>query len=162
MSPDSFVTFTWSTDYSFYWFGTGVLSSGVVPTSGGYVAADLSSTNATTFNIEDNTPEFSEPTAGGPTGVFSIMGGPDIPNLVFSTGIGMSGFATFMKQAYINVNQEFNPDGAAYWIGASTALIQTTEILTQGSVSNTATFQFSPNTFQLTATLGEDNQWSIA
>lgn len=156
----SFMTFIWSIDYSFFWFDTGKLIEGVIPYMGGSVSASLESNNSTTFNIEDNTPEFLPTISGEPPYEFLIMGGRDIPNSAFSTGIGMSNSATFLQQSYSNIQQEFSPD-STFWV-AATSQVQAMEVLSQSTISNTTMFTFPVNVYSLTGTLGEDNLWIIS
>ncbi|MDO5969867.1 hypothetical protein Q4Q35_08605 [Flavivirga aquimarina] len=156
----SFITFTWSLNDSFWWLNTGKLQADVIPKSGGSVSASLTSNNSTTFNIENNTPQFSTPVSGTPSDAFLIMGGNNIPNFTFSTGIGMSNFATCIKQTYVNTSQEFDSN-TTYWVAATTSQKQVSETLSLTNISNTETFSFPLNTYNLTATLGEDNIWSI-
>jgi hypothetical protein len=159
IGPGSFMTFIWSIDYSFFWFDTKKLMEGVIPFIGGSISASLKSNNSTTFNIDDNTPEFLPTISGDPPCEFLIMGGRDIPNSVFSTGIGMSNSATFLQQSYSNIQQEFSPD-STFWVAASSQ-IQTMEAL-KDTISNTTMFTFPINVYSLTGTLGEDNLWIIS
>jgi rhizosphere induced protein len=157
----AFMTFNWSVNYSFAWFNTGSLKAGIVPMSGGQVPANLETNNSTIFSVENNTPQFSTPISGAPSGQFLTMGANDIPNSTFSTGIGVSGFATLIGQSNANTQQNFNSD-ATLWVGATTTLMQTTEVLHQDNISNTSEFIFPLNIYSLTATLGENNLWTIA
>jgi rhizosphere induced protein len=161
VGPSAFITFVWSLDYSFFWFDTGSLQQGIVPLMGGSISATLNSNNSTTFNITNNTPGFSIPTAGSPSNQFLIMGGNSIPNSTFSTGIGISNSATFLMQTYVNTPQTFNANQSIY-VAATTTQIQVTETLNQNTINNTTMVTFPINTYNLTATLGEDNLWTIS
>ena len=156
----SFITFKWSLNDSFWWFNTGNLQEQVIPKSGGSVSASLTSSNSTTFNTDNNTPQFSTPVSGTPSNEFLIMGGDNIPNFTFSTGIGMSDFATYIKQTYANTSQEFGSN-TTFWVAATTSQKLVTETLNQTNISNTEIFSFPLNTYSLTASFGEDNLWTI-
>src|SRR5438309_24929 len=54
IAPQSYTIFRWAVNYSFFWFDTGNLQTGVIPKSGGCKSASLTTNNYTTFNIEDN------------------------------------------------------------------------------------------------------------
>lgn len=160
IGTQSFMTFRWTTDYSFHWFNTGKLQIGVTPGSGGSITADLSAGNQTTFDTKDNTPQLSIPVQGTSPEQFSIIQGSNIPNNIFSTGIGMSGFAISVKQSYVNSAQTFDPD-TTFWVAATMQQIQTMEVLSQDLISNSSVFAFPLNVYTLTATLGENNLWTV-
>jgi rhizosphere induced protein len=168
MGPGTFITFAWSIQYSFFWFDTGPLQAGTIPLLGGSNAASLPSNNSTTFTIEDDTPGFTPPVAGEEPGKFYIMGGSTIPNLVFSTGMGLSGNAVFIQQALANTPQVFNTGmdsgttTVSYGVAATTTKIQPMQVLVQGSIGNSTLFTFPVNTFTRTAVLAENNTWSIS
>ncbi len=156
----SFIIFTWSLNDSFWWFNTGNLQEEVIPKSGGTVSASLTSNNSTTFNIENNTPQLSIPVSGTPPDEFLMKGGNNIPNFTFSTGIGMSNFSTYIKQANANTAQEFDSN-TTFWVAAATSQKEVTETLGQTKISNTAMFSFPLNKYSLTAYFEEDNLWTI-
>ncbi|AUP80210.1 protein RhiA [Flavivirga eckloniae] len=161
IGKNSFIIFTWSLEDSFWWFNTGDLQIDVVPASGGDISASLPSNNSTTFSIVDNTPKLSSAVSGTPSDKFLIKGEDNIPNYTFSTGIGMSDFATYLKQSYTNTSQEFDSN-TTFWIAATTSQKQVTGVLSQTNISNAAIFSFPVNVYNLTASLGEDNLWTIS
>lgn len=160
IGTQSFMTFRWSADYSFHWFDTGKLQVGVTPGSGGSIAADLSTGNETTFDSKDNTPQLSPPVQIASPSGFSIVQGSNIPNNIFSTGIGMSGFAISVKQSLVNTMQMFDSD-TTFWVAATTQQIQATAVLSQDAIMNSSVFAFPLNVYNLTATLGENNLWTV-
>lgn len=156
----SFITFKWSVCYSFYWLNTGTLQPGIVASSGGLENADLSTANSTTFDIKDNTPQLYIPIQTMPQGVFSIAQSANIPNGVFSTGIGMSDFPILIKQSLTNTIQTFGIN-TTYWVAASTQQTAGMQVLSQGNISNSAAFTFPLNQYNLTTILAQDNTWSV-
>jgi hypothetical protein len=160
ISTGSFMTFIWSVDYSFFWFDTEKLTEGIIPFIGGSIPASLKTKNTTTFNIENDSPEFSPAIFGNPSDKFSIMGGDSIPNSKFSTGIGMSASATFLQQCYLNSPQSFNSN-PVFWVSASPQ-VQLNQVLSQDTIPNSAMFSFALNQYSLTATLGIKNSWTIS
>lgn len=155
----SFMTFRWSMEYGFSWLNTGRLEAGSTPLSGGYVLGSLTTANSTTFDIVENTPELATPSPGDPADLFLIHGGEDLPNRIFSTGIGMSGSAAIVMQTYANTPQQFSAN-TSYWVGATTRQIRHNEVLQQDVIPNSSEFHFPANTYSMTLKLGEDNQWS--
>jgi hypothetical protein len=157
----SFITFKWSVDYSFFWLNTGKMEAGIVPYSGGYTPASLSTANSTTFDIKDDTPQLSGSVQGPSPEEFSIIQSGNVPNAIFSTGIGMSGFTTFIQQSYANTSQAFRSDASIY-IAAATQPMQAMQVISQGSIPNSIAITFPLNICDLTAILGEDNLWTVS
>lgn len=157
----SYVTFVWSENLAFVWLDTGILGTGVTPSSGGSLSASLESSNITAFEIVSETPQFSTPTQGSPSDMISIEVGNSVPNSVFSTGVGMSGFPIIVGQSYQNVTQNFGLD-TTFWVAATTSKIVVSEVLIQQAVSNSTSFAFPPNVYGLTAILGSNNLWTIS
>ena len=71
----------------------------------------------------------------------------------------MSGQGAFAQQAFANVTQQYTPK-PKYFIAAAQH-IQMGQVLAR-SVSNTAEVEFPKNKFELNATIGEDNQWTVS
>ena len=159
IAPGNSITFSWSIDYSFVWGSTGELQPGVRFNASGVVPAELTGKNLTTFTVIDGAPQFEPPTTGGERGSLTINEDVSVPNQGFSTGIGMSGQGTFVQQALQNTTQIYTPI-PKYFVAAGTQ-IQMGQVLTS-TVTMDAEVEFPPNVFKLTATLGDDNLWSIS
>ncbi len=153
----SSITFTWNINYCFVWGITGTVAPGVTFSAGGQIPCDPSVNNYTTFSMLNNTPSLSQAAPGPQSGSLIISEDSSIPNSIFATGIGMSGYGTFVQQALAYTMQAYTPK-PQYWIAAATQ-IQMGEILPQ-IVSMTA--EFDPNGDDITATLGQNNLWSIS
>ena len=160
LSVQSYITFTWSADYSFFWFDTGALQPNVIPFAGGIQDAALPLANYTAFDVKNDTPQLAVPTGSDVQDQFSILPGADIPNGVFSTGIGMSGFATFVQQSFINVMQSFGTN-ASFWVAASTNQVNVNQVLVQTDSLNSISFSFPSNIYSLTAVLQANNTWIL-
>jgi hypothetical protein len=159
LSTNSYIKFIWSTNNTFVWYGEGILTPEVVFLMGGTQTAILETENQTTFSFNENTPQLSSGIAGIPGNQFLINIDSDVPNNVFSTGIGMSDLGTFVKQCYVNTEQQYVPI-TQYRVAASSEM-QTTQVLPPEDPSTSAAFQFPINVYDLTATIGEDNIWVI-
>jgi rhizosphere induced protein len=113
----------------------------------------------TTFSLNNNAPQLSVPVTGGQSGSLTINEAANVPNGTFSTGIGMSGYGTFVQQALANTTQVYTPK-PQYWIAAATQM-QMGTVLAQ-TVNQAATFSYGPNIYTVNATLGQDNTWTIS
>ncbi|UTW64740.1 protein RhiA [bacterium SCSIO 12741] len=158
ISVGSSIRFNWTIDYSFVWGNTGTVTPGVTFDAGGTVPCDLAGENMTTFSLDNNAPQLSTPVEGGQAGSLTINEAGNVPNDVFSTGIGMSGYGTFVQQAYANTTQVYTPE-PEYWVAAATEM-QMGVVLAQ-TVNQAASFKFEPNVYSIKATLGSDNLWTI-
>jgi rhizosphere induced protein len=152
------ITFSWGIDYSFVWGQTGTVAPGVLFSASGVKPCSLTGANQTTFSLDNNAPQLSTPTTGGQAGSLTIKEAPNVPNSVFSTGIGMSNHGTFVQQAYANTTQVYTPE-PKYWIAAANQM-QMGVVLAQ-TVTQAMDFAFPSNVYTLYADLGEDNTWVI-
>jgi rhizosphere induced protein len=158
--PATSVKFQWSIDYSFVWDATGMLQPGVTFDASQVVAADPSDTaqNAVTFDYPDGAYKFDTGQQGPASGHLYIYESKTIPADQASVGIGMSGSGTFAVQAQPNLNLVFTPD-PSYWITAGT-FVQG-QVLDIETVTNPAEIVFPENVYSMTATLGQNNAWSV-
>lgn len=160
ITPGSKITFVWETDYSFVWANTGPLQQGVIFNTSQTVQCNPDGNNVTTFSMDDNVPQFSPPVPEGQSGTLTIHEAGNIPNNVFSTGIGMSGQATFASQAIINMTQIYTPSNPQYFVAAGNS-----EHMGQvlgGTVNMSKEVAFPVNVFNMYATLEENNTWNIS
>ncbi|MCC8460055.1 protein RhiA [Photorhabdus aegyptia] len=155
----AFFTFKWSTDFSFVWGRTGVLTNGVVFEAGQVVDANPKDKNIITFDTSDNTPAFRSATEVGEGGILTIKQNRNIPNSLYTTGIGMSRHGTFVQQALANTTQLYTPE-PKYYIAVGIG-IQIGQVLAQ-TVSQTSELIFPPSVYNLTATLTDAQTWLIS
>lgn len=159
IASGAYFTFKWSIDYSFIWGRTGVLTNGVVFEAGQIVDANLEDKNVITFNTSENTPTFGEITDGGKKGILTIKENKNIPNNLYTTGIGMSKQGTFVQQALANTTQLYTPE-PKYYIAVGIG-VQMGQVLAQ-TVSQSSELLFKPSVYNLTATLTDTQTWSIS
>ncbi|MFD1820601.1 hypothetical protein SAMN04515674_10446 [Pseudarcicella hirudinis] len=159
ISVGSRITFRWSLDYSFVWGNTGSVFPGITFDAGGVRDCSLTGANTTTFSMDNNAPQLSTPVPGGQPGSLTIYQSSNIPNGVFSTGIGMSGSGTFVQQALANTVQQYTPQ-IKYWVAAASQM-QMGAVLAE-TVSQAQSFAFPINVYTVNANLGPDNQWTIS
>jgi hypothetical protein len=160
VSPGSYVEFDWSIDYSFVWGNTGVVQPGVNYVAGGIKPCSLTGNNQTTFSLDDYAPQLSDPTPGGQPGSLTVKIAGNVPNLMFATGIGMSGHGTFVQQALLNSFQVYTPEEPKYFVAAATQM-QMGVVLPE-IIAGAAEVKYPINVYKLTATLGPDNTWKIS
>jgi hypothetical protein len=166
--PSTNLAFRWTIDYSFSWSETGELKPGVYfdasqtwpadPSVDG-VSTDRSGGNQIGFSHESNAYRFtSTPTPGAQTGSLYIKQDAKIPLKQASVGIGMAGSGTFAVQSQPNLNLTFTPH-PKYFLAAGT--FTQGEVLDVGSITNPVEIRFPANVFSMTATLNEDNTWTV-
>ena len=159
LAQGSTITFDWTIDYSFVWGRSGIVQPGVNYNAGGDVPCSLQGDNQTTFSAENNTPRFSTPVSGGQAGSLTINEDASVPNLVYSTGIGMSGQGTFVQQALANSPQVYTPE-PTYFIAAGSQ-IQMGQVLAQ-TITGSGQVTFPQNVFTMYATLSDQQLWEIS
>jgi len=160
ISKNDWVKFQWSSDYSFIWAHTGLLTADKTYDAGGSCACSPTGNNLTTFELLDNVPTLSNPTTGGTDGSFTIQEGSSFPNNTYSTGIGMSGQGILAKQALVNTKQIYSSE-YQYYIATSDEEIEAGYILEQ-SITCSPEIIYSNNIYDLTISLNIDNTWSIS
>lgn len=159
ISPGTHIQFQWSIDYSFVWADTGTLQPGVSFNAGSNQPCTPSGSNETTFSLINGAPQLSPSTPSrDQEGSLIIQESDTVPNLMYSTGIGMSGQGTFVQQALQNTKQTYTPE-PIYYIAAGNQ-VQMGQVLTS-TVTMDAEVKFPPNVYNLTATLGKNNEWTI-
>lgn len=158
ISQNGYIVFQWDTSYNFVWNGTGVLQSGVIYTTGQIIGCDPQNNNTTTFDLVDDTPTLSKATPGGVAQTLTITSSANIPNNTFATGIGMSGQGTFLQQALANVGQTYTVNPRYYVAIGQTQQMQ--QVLS-ARVNNTIEIKFPVNQYKATATLSQEQTWSV-
>ena len=159
ISPGSSITFQWTEDYSFVWSNTGILAAGSVYDAGGIKPCNPQLNNVTTFSLDDDAPQLSEAVPGGQPNTLTIQHAGNIPNNVFSTGIGMSGQAIFLKQALVNTTTICSPDLKIYLAAGDN--IQIGQVLNP-TITGSIPIEFPINVKKLHATLNQDQSWIIS
>ena len=157
MAPHTEITFTWTPDYGFVWGATGSLKPGINFNASEYLPGGLTANNTIEFSNANNTPQFSAPATGNPSGSLVISDASNVPNNVFTVGIGMSGAGTFVTPAGPNLTHAFTPT-PTYWIAAGTN-VQRGTVLDVTTITQNTEVVFPVNTYQLTYSLGQDNLW---
>lgn len=159
--PGTQVRFTWDdADLSFVWAGTGQLSPGIVVDASQIVPADLQQNNGITlsYDAQNRTFFLHDPTDGGPPGTLYVRQDTTIPMNAVATGIGMAGKACTVVQAMPNMITTFTPRPNYFLCFGNLVQGQLFELFT---VSQPQPVEFPPNVYALTATLGQDNQWTV-
>jgi hypothetical protein len=159
ISPGSKITFNWTIDYSFVWGNSGTVIPGVNYQAGGIKPCSLTGPNQTTFSLDNNAPQLSAPITGGQAGSLTVNQASNVPNNVFSTGIGMSGQGSFVQQALQNAPQIYTPT-PKYFIAAANQM-QMGMVLAQ-TITGSAQVAFPSNVFTMYATLGDNNLWTVS
>ena len=151
--------FSWQDNHQFVWSSTGIVAPGITFKASGIKECDLQDANTTTFTFQDDTPDLSDPVFGGDAGTLYINAGGEIPANTFAVGVGMSGSGTFVANTGPNLRHIFTPK-PAYYIAAINEVEQG-EVMDIKTITQTAEIKFPINVFKMTATLQENNAWSI-
>ena len=158
VAPTTRIRFSWGIDYNFVWGQTGVLMPGVEFFASQVVDCNVTDQNTVKFGLSGG-PSFSSPYSGPPEGSLVINSGADVPNMVYSVGIGMSGHGTFAVQAGTNLQSMIRPT-PEYWIAAAPNM-QIGQVLGVNTSQQNAKAQFPAGIYSLDCTMGQDNLWSI-
>ena len=153
------VTFDWRLRYDFVWSDVGALAPGVSFRASGAQPCSPSGDNYTQFDRLPG-PGLSVPVKGEPAGSLVINDNKDVPASAFSVGIGMSGAGTFVQQAGPSLKHQFTPTPAYYVAAGEDTKVG--DILDIESITPTAEVRFPPDVYGLVATLGTNNQWTVA
>lgn len=158
--PGVTVDFRWYVDYCVSWSETGVLLPGVRYAESQIIDADPSSTakNSFDFSMKNEEYTFQNSSTSKNTGNIEIRCSNNIPNRNASIGIGMNGKTAFATQALVNNNFIFIPK-VRYWLVFGR--YQSGEVMDVNRLSNAIEIKYSPNEYAITATLGEDNRWTL-
>ena len=150
------VNFQWKAAYNFVWGETGSLHPGAIFYAGQVIDANPEGANKTTFSANP-TPSFSPPVMAPPAGSL-IIACQEVLSDLYSVGIGMAGFGTYVAQAASNLNFQFTPATPSYWIGFETD-IRTGTVLDLGAIPDQTEVIFPPDVFSATRTLNEAGKW---
>lgn len=153
-------SFTWTEDYSFQWAQTGVIEEGIVYRAIQNTPTDLTKLNQITFDKNDYGYLYTKQLTNGYSGGLTILTSSSIPNHDASVVIGMSGNGVFAKQATPNATFIFEPH-PQYFIAFGT---YQQGIVVDSSIQygNPQQLLFPPGVYVLTATLNQDNTWTVA
>lgn len=158
--PGAQVRFSWDdADHCFVWAGAGQVSPGVVLDVSQVVPADLAESNQISFSydVPNRTFYFSKQQSGSPSGIFAIRADDTVPVGAVVVGIGMAGKPSAVRPAQPNMMYSFmpRPDYQLAFGNLTQSEIIDPQTLPTHPVS------FPPNVYALTATLGEDQQWTV-
>lgn len=158
--PGTQVRFTWDdADYCFVWAGTATVSPGVILDVSQVVQAQLTQDNQIDFSYDatNRTFFFSKQQNGPQPGTLMIRADNTLPVNAVAVGIGMAGKPSAVLPAQPNMMYSFQPrpDYRLAFGNLTQSEIVDPETLPTQAVS------FPPNVYALTATLGEDNQWTV-
>lgn len=156
--PKAQITFKWEINYTFLWGQTGFLQPGVSFEAGMAIPAHPEAGDTTKFSVTPG-PNLTPAQTGGATGTLTIYDQSDVPNSKFSVGIGMGDAGTFATQAGTNLKHVFTPT-PSYWVAAGIDQ-QVGTVLDIQTVTQTAPVVYPDNVYSLTATLEDDNTWTI-
>lgn len=150
--------FTWSIDYNFTWSEVGELIPGVVFDAHQLWPADLVTANHVDFTRYDGAYTFLDQRKGAQAGNLYIHQDDTIPLREASVGIAMGGKASFAVEAQPNLTEVFIPH-PTYWVAFGDYVEG--QVLDVETITNKAVVEFPPNVYNMTATLGADNAWTI-
>jgi hypothetical protein len=157
-APATKVVFKWTIDYSFVWAETGMLVPGLLFIATQEWEADLTTTNQVTFT-RDPSYTFKDQTQGPQDGALYIQQDSTIPSGMAAVGIGMSSSGVYAVQAQPNILAKFSSH-PQYWITFG-QFVQG-EVLDIGQVvGQAANIKFPANVYQMTATLDQNNNWTV-
>lgn len=158
--PGTQVRFTWDdADLSFVWAGTGQVSPGVILEVSQVVPAGTNDGNLINFSYDpgNRTFFFSKQQSGGPAGSLTIIADSSLPVGAVAVGIGMAGKPSAVMPAQPNMTYNFTPRPdyrLAFGNLTQSEVIDPETLITQ-SIS------FPPNVYALTATLGQNQKWTV-
>jgi hypothetical protein len=160
-APTTTITFNWTIDYCFAWDEIGELVPGVIFEAAQIWDADPRGDNCVTLSmLEGGIYTFSDLKHCGYDGNLYIYGDRSLPVRQAAVGIGMAGAATHVAPAQPNWLWVYTPKPLyLYWITFGT--FEPGEILDVDSITHKAPVHFPPNVYSMTATLNEDNTWTV-
>ena len=159
IGPGDQTSFQWKVNYQLMWSANGVIRPGVTFSAEGRKDCDPRTRNTSKFTFVNDEPELADPFFSGEKGQLYIRDGSNVPSKQFAVGVGMSGNPTFAVDAGPNVSHVFTPT-PTYYI-AAVEEVREGEVMDIETITQYAPIKFPPNVYTATATLKEDNTWSI-
>lgn len=154
---------SWTIDYGFVWSETGKLRPGVSFVASGYQPADPGGNNSSTFDLEGG-PGLSRPEKQALNGELIIRDSKIVPPDRFSVGVSMSQVGVFAVQAGPSLMHRFEVAtggyGPTYWVAAGHG-VEVGDVLRADTLTPTAEVRFPTSVFNMKATIGTDNEWTI-
>jgi hypothetical protein len=151
------VQFTWTIDYNFVWFDYAPIRSQQIE------PAALSSTNSIVLSHNQYGFYFQPPQSSGIVNTLSIAEDNSLPvanNAV--VGIGVHNAGTFAAAVTPNSNLTFTPaSNLSYWISFGQYTFEVNDPLTIATLNNPGKISFPYGVYTMTATLNQDNTWTI-
>lgn len=154
------VIFDWDIQHCVSWGETGELRPGVRYTASQINDADPSNTSKNSFDFlkRNNAYTFQNSSVATSKGTIGIHCRDNIPNRDASIGLGMNGKTAFATQALMNFNFIFMPK-VRYWLAFGR--YEVGEVMDLHRSTNAVEIRYSPNVYEITATLGEDYRWTL-
>ena len=121
---------------------------------------DPTGKNTTYFAVVNGIPELSDPVAGSDSGTLAIIDGSDVPQNIYSVGVGMAQNAIFAANAGPNLKHTFYISTPSYWIAAMNDVKQG-DVLYPNTISQKTELNFPPNVYSLRVTYDGDNTWTV-
>lgn len=159
-APGSKVTFTWTTNYCFFWSEYNLISSEISANAGQVIEADAEDINTVEIGVDDyDATSFSPPRGGGVSGTLTIEQMESIVPGRTLVGIGMSGAAVMGVSANPNTISTFRLQ-PNYWITFGN--FQTGEIIDPEQISSAVEITFAGGTHNRTVVMGLDNLITVS
>ena len=158
-APTTTVVFTWSTSYCFVWDEVGEFTPGVVFEAAQTWGADLRDRNCVTLAmLKEEIYTFTDLRHCGHDGSLYIFGDSSLPIKQAAVGIGMAGKPIYAAPAQPNWEWVYTPK-PTYWI--TFGEYEPGEVLDVELIVFKAAIQYPNNVYSMTATLHEDNTWTV-
>jgi hypothetical protein len=151
------VQFTWTIDYNFVWFDYAPIRSQQIK------PANLSSTNSIVISHNEYGFYFQQPQSVSVNQQLLISEDDSLPSVNNAVvGIGIHNAGTFAAAVTPNSNLTFTPaSNLSYWISFGQYTFEVNDPLTIATLNNPGKISFPYGVYTMTATLNQDNTWTI-
>lgn len=159
--PGNQAQFYWEINYSYVWSQTGVLKPGITFLAQGFVKTDPGNEhiNSIGFNKNEYGYSFVPTSKTTPEGMMGLYTDASVPNDEASVGVAMSGSGTFAYAAKTNMTYTFQPH-PEYWITFGD--YHKGQVMDVNIATETAKIAYPKNIYAMTATLNEDNTFTVS
>jgi hypothetical protein len=156
-NPSVVVQFTWTIDYNFAWFNY------ESPRSQEFKPADLSTTNSIVLSHNQYGFYFQQPQSVSVNQQLLISEDDSLPSVNNAVvGIGMHDAGTFGAAVTPNNKLTFTPaTKLSYWISFGQYTFEVNDPLIISTLNNPGKISFPYGVYTMTATLNQDNTWTI-
>jgi hypothetical protein len=159
--PTTTVTFTWDQSSQLMWSQTGSLVPGITFQAAQSLdvnPADQGQNSATLTNANGAFQFVQGQGSSAPAGSVGVTMDGTISLDTASIAFGQSGAPVFAAQAQPNYNVVFTPH-PNYWL--TFGPYQQGQVLDVGQITNNVQIPFPPGVTSMTATLNQDNTWTV-